>query len=67
MTDLTQLSDLKADNMTKIVLTCLRHCKRIKEIRGPVKLIRYAVVQRPGSAMSGRAVGDQEEDEELAD
>ncbi|KAI1294858.1 Spindle and kinetochore-associated protein 1 [Halotydeus destructor] len=43
--DLKQLSELKADNTTKIVLTCLRHCKRIKEIRGPAKIIRYAIVK----------------------
>jgi len=43
--DLKLYSDLKADNTTKIVLTCLRHCKRIKEIRGPAKLIRYAIIK----------------------
>lgn len=43
--DLKLYSDLKVDNTTKIVLTCLRHCKRIKEIRGPVKLIRYAIAK----------------------
>ena len=49
--DLKELSDLKADNKTRVVLTCLRHCKRIKEIRGPVNLIRYAVVKNRQEAM----------------
>ncbi|XP_053201814.1 spindle and kinetochore-associated protein 1-like [Panonychus citri] len=43
--DLKMYSNLKETNTTKIVLTCLRHCRRIKEIRGPGKLIRYAVVK----------------------
>lgn len=47
--DLKELSDLKGDNKTKIILTCLRHTKRIKEIRGPVTLIRYAVVKNGSS------------------
>ncbi|XP_015790404.1 spindle and kinetochore-associated protein 1 [Tetranychus urticae] len=43
--DLKLYSNLKETNTTKIVLTCLRHCKRVKEIRGPGKLIRYALVK----------------------
>ncbi|XP_054167205.1 spindle and kinetochore-associated protein 1-like [Oppia nitens] len=44
--DLKDFSDLKVELTIRKTLTCLRHCKRIKEIRGnPSKLIRYAIVK----------------------
>lgn len=43
--DLHDYSDLKISmNNTKIFIQCVRHCKRIKEIRGIDKLIRYVVL-----------------------
>lgn len=43
--DLHELSDLKISmNNTKIFIQCVRHCKRIKEIRGTDKLIRYVIL-----------------------
>lgn len=41
--DLKLYSFLKELNNIKNILTCLRHCKRVKEIRGPGKIIRYAI------------------------
>ncbi|CAG2175968.1 unnamed protein product [Oppiella nova] len=44
--DLKDLSDLKLDITIRKAIICLRHCKRVKEIRGnPPKLIRYAIVK----------------------
>lgn len=43
--DLHEYSDLKISaNNTKIFIQCVRHCKRIKEIRGMERLIRYVVL-----------------------
>ena len=43
--DLHEYSDLKISaNNTKIFIQCVRHCKRIKEIRGMDRLIRYVVL-----------------------
>lgn len=43
--DLHDYSDLKISaNNTKIFIQCVRHCKRIKEIRGMDRLIRYVVL-----------------------
>lgn len=43
--DLHDFSELKISmNNTKIFVQCVRHCKRIKEIRGIEKLIRYVVL-----------------------
>ncbi len=51
--DLKELSDLKVDNTIRKILTSLRHCKRIKEIRGnPPKLIRYAVIKSSVNAQN---------------
>ncbi|KAH7642488.1 uncharacterized protein LOC124492593 [Dermatophagoides farinae] len=44
--DIKELSSMKNDSTLRKVLICLRHCKRIKEIRGgqPPKLIRYGLI-----------------------
>lgn len=43
--DLHEYSDLKISmNNTKIFIQCVRHCKRIKEIRGIDRLVRYVVL-----------------------
>lgn len=41
--DLKQYSNVIMDNRSRSFLTILRHCSRIKEIRGPGPIIRYAV------------------------
>lgn len=43
--DIKELSNFKNDSALRKALVCLRHCKRIREIRGnPPKLIRYALI-----------------------
>ncbi|XP_053144409.1 spindle and kinetochore-associated protein 1 isoform X2 [Hemicordylus capensis] len=40
--DIEEFTDLKADKRFHSILTILRHCQRIREIRGS-KLVRYAI------------------------
>ncbi|KAH9424611.1 Spindle and kinetochore-associated protein 1 [Dermatophagoides pteronyssinus] len=46
--DIKELTEMKNDSTLRKVLICLRHCKRIKEIRGgngqSQKLIRYGLI-----------------------
>ncbi|OTF75233.1 hypothetical protein BLA29_004691 [Euroglyphus maynei] len=44
--DIKELTTMKNDSTLRKVLICLRHCKRIKEIRGgqQPKLIRYGLI-----------------------
>lgn len=40
--DIDEFTQLKADKRFHSILTILRHCQRLKEIRGS-RLVRYAV------------------------
>ncbi|KAG8182657.1 hypothetical protein JTE90_019682 [Oedothorax gibbosus] len=42
--DLKEYGKLKLDKTTNNLLTILRHCKKMKEIRGPSTIVRYTIL-----------------------
>lgn len=44
--DLKDFASLKQDNRTKNSLIIMRHCSRIREIRGPGTILRLAIIPR---------------------
>jgi fructose-1,6-bisphosphatase len=41
--DLRGASNLKSEGQRRTIFSILRHFQRIKEIRGPAQLVRYAM------------------------
>lgn len=45
MEDLKSHPGFKLENTAKTILTCFRHTCRIREVRGPGTIVRYAIIQ----------------------